>query len=180
MLPIKKYAQPGYDFRWFRHKLINPKFLIMKTYLIFAFALLISFPAIAQKKGKVVLSKKDLYALNLKIQKSKASPQFKALMKTVLVAKAEKEEKDCTPPPCPGGIVDPWNCICYPDIVDPWEDDKVMAQRFSSFNQAETLAVKGKGGAVSPALVKQALEIFPSRSFADMLGRLSFYAKQAK
>ena len=135
--------------------------------------MMLSMPAMAQK-GKAI-KKSSLKALNIKIQKSKASPKFKALMDATLAA--DEEEDDCTPPPCTG-LIDPWTCECYSDIINPWPDREVAKRaqmRIDSFNQAETLASRGQGGVITPEMVKKAQGIFPSRSYKAMLNRLGFY-----
>ncbi len=146
----------------------------MKNLLILSLSLLLSLPMMAQKGPK--FKRGSLKALNLKIQKSKASPEFKKLMDITLAA----DDDDCTPPPCTG-IIDPWTCECYDDIVDPWEEDKAKAtaqqakRRYDSFNQAETLASSAMGGPITPEMVQKAQGLYPSRNYMGMLNRLKYY-----
>ncbi|MEL6594133.1 MAG: hypothetical protein AAFQ87_11560 [Bacteroidota bacterium] len=148
----------------------------MKTLMLLSLSLLLSLPSFAQKGGKT-LKRSELRALNVKIQQSKASAKYKALMGSVLVAQ-NSDSDDCTPPPC-NGIIDPWTCECYPDIKDPWEDDKVKRQiatkRINSFNQAETLASSAHGGPITPQMVSAARKRFPGQNYAAMIKRLSYY-----
>lgn len=149
----------------------NPK--PMKNIIFLSLLMMLSMPLMAQK-GKII-KKSSIKALNLKIQKSKASPKFKALMDTALAA--DEEEDDCKPPPCTG-LIDPWTCECISDIINPWPDREVAKQaqsRLNSFNQAETLASKALGGPITPEMVKKAKQIFPSRSYLGMLNRMNFY-----
>ena len=145
----------------------------MKKILILSLLMCVAFGLQAQKSVKISSKVKQLRT-NLS-KDAKVSSKFKAVLGPIVLA---NDDDDCTPPPCTG-LIDPWTCECYPDIKDPWEEDKVAA-RMKAIQRFEQGLKMGEGGSIIMiGEYKAAQKRFPGNSLKAMVNRLNYYADVA-
>ncbi|MDW3651687.1 MAG: hypothetical protein R8P61_31690 [Bacteroidia bacterium] len=145
----------------------------MKKILILSLLMCVAFALQAQKSVKI--SSKVKYLKRNLSKDAKVSSKFKAVLGPIILA---NDDDDCTPPPCTG-IIDPWTCECYSDIVDPWEEDKIVA-KMKAIQRFEQGLKMGEGGSIIMiGEYKAAQKRFPGKSLKAMVNRLNYYADVA-
>lgn len=146
----------------------------MKKFLLIS--LLLSFTLGVQAQKKVNVSK-DVNGMVRSLKKNATiSSKFKAVLGPIVLA---NDDDDCTPPPCTG-IIDPWTCECYDDIVDPWEEDKI-ATKLKAIQNFERGLKNGEGKSIIMiGEYKTAQKRFPGNSMKALVNRLNYYAQVAK
>lgn len=145
----------------------------MKKILILSLLMCVAFGMQAQKSLKISPKVKQLKR-NLS-KDAKVSSKFTAVLGPIVLA---NDDDDCTPPPC-SGLIDPWTCECYPDIKDPWEEDKIVT-KLKAIQQFEQGLKMGKGGSIIMiGEYKAAQKRFPGNSLKAMVNRLNYYADVA-
>jgi hypothetical protein len=145
---------------------------MMKNIFVIGLLAILSVPLMAQKVAKLNVKK---LRVALQTSDSDIGPIF---LKSGLKATQTKDD-DCKPPPC-FGIIDPWTCECYPEIKDPWEEDKI-ASKMKAALEFETAIQKGQLKELfPPSIVDQARKIFPSRSLKAIVGRMNYYSNSLK
>ncbi|MEM6800844.1 MAG: hypothetical protein AAF696_05540 [Bacteroidota bacterium] len=146
----------------------------MKKFLLISLLLGLTFGVYAQKKVKV---SKDVNGMIRSLEKNATiNSKFKAVLGPIVLA---NDDDDCTPPPCTG-IIDPWTCECYDDIVDPWEEDKI-ATKLKAIQNFERGLKSGEGKSIIMiGEYKTAQKRFPGNSMKALVSRLNYYAQVAK
>lgn len=148
----------------------------MKKILLASICLFFALSVFGQKNMKVQKVSKEVKAMTRTLKmNAEISSKFKALAGPILAA----DDEDCTPPPCTG-IIDPWTCECYPDIKDPWEEDKI-ASKMKAFQRFEQGLKMGEGKSIIMiGEYKAAQKRYPGNSLKAMVNRLNYYANAAK